>query len=50
MVALPEPIVVSSSDTEEDDAKIMCKKEYDDKAVDDATLVSRFIERTSAPK
>ena len=50
MVALPEPMVVSSFDIEEDDAKIMCEEEYDNKAVDDAALVSRVIERTSAAK
>ena len=49
-VALSEPTVVSSSDTEEDDAKIMYEEEYDDKAVDDVALISRVIKRTSAAK
>ena len=44
-------MVVSSSDTEEeDDTKTMLDAEYDDESVDDATLVTRVIERTSAAK
>ena len=50
LLALPEPMVVSSSDTEEDDAKTICEEEYNDKAVDDAALISQVIERTSAAK
>lgn len=50
LVALPDPIDVSSSNTEEDDAKTMSEAEYDDESMDDATLVSRVIERTLAVK
>ena len=50
LLALLEPLVVSSSDTEEDDAKTMCEEEYDDKVMDDVALINRVIEKTSAAK
>ena len=50
LLTLPEPMLVSSSDTDEDDANTICEEEYNDKAVNDAALISRVIERTLAAK
>ena len=51
LVALPEPMVVSSSDSEEEeDAKTMLEAKNDDESLDDATLVMQVIKRTSTAK
>ena len=51
LVALPKPMAVSSSDSEEEEeAKTMLEAENDAESLDDATLIMQVIKRTSTAK